>query len=309
MVKVYLNVPIERKNEAKTRGCKWDKKEKSWYYMKVNDEDLPEELGSMFEVREPLAAITIIGEDLSYGGNELFVDPIPSTACFVNVRYAVSSDDWIRICKFVCQRAKYKCEICTSKRSLEVHERWSYQTETKIQKLERLVCLCKKCHSATHYYFSKYNGKELVTFEHLKKVKKLDDYQAHKHIKDAATRNKELSEIEWIMDISVITNSGIILKENLSKEKFISDVFDKKAKEQKRKFFKSAKMNLIEQNELEKDKEIEELKGEITRLELENEELKKLKEEIEMLKSENENLKKIVLENVKKSIGKRRVIR
>jgi len=51
--KVYLNVPFERKDEAKAiYGCRWDQDIKSWYCMKSNQEAIEEFGNSNQQVEE-----------------------------------------------------------------------------------------------------------------------------------------------------------------------------------------------------------------------------------------------------------------
>lgn len=51
------------------------------------------------------------GEDRSFGQG-LFVDPIPETSWYVNVRSAVAARDWYRIRQMVYRRAGHRCEAC-----------------------------------------------------------------------------------------------------------------------------------------------------------------------------------------------------
>ena len=54
---------------------------------------------------------SLAGEDRTLGQG-LFVDLIPSTSWFTNVRSAVSERDWFRIRKMVYRRAGQRCEAC-----------------------------------------------------------------------------------------------------------------------------------------------------------------------------------------------------
>ena len=93
----------------------------------------------------------IIGEDRTYGGNQLFIDLIPRCCWFSSIRAALVKSDWDRVRHFVYQRAANKCECCNSTEKLEAHERWEYDQEQQTQKLKRIIALCQKCHLATHF--------------------------------------------------------------------------------------------------------------------------------------------------------------
>lgn len=102
----YLYVPFDKKDKAKAMGAKFDWDQKKWYapnnenYLVTrwgfNDKSLTE----------------LIEEDKTFGGNQLFVDLIPSSCWFTNVRYCVDPKDWERLRKYVYGRANYKCEVC-----------------------------------------------------------------------------------------------------------------------------------------------------------------------------------------------------
>ena len=44
--------------------------------------------------------------------------------------------------------------------------------------------------------------------EHIKKVRKINDEELKEHIKEAYEIWKERNKIEWIIDLSIITNSN-----------------------------------------------------------------------------------------------------
>ena len=89
------------------------------------------------------------GEDRLYGGNKFYVDTIPPTAFFSNLRASMSQYEWKKLSEYTRKRAGGRCEICSSDRRPEAHERLSFDASTRVQKLERLMCLCKACHLGT----------------------------------------------------------------------------------------------------------------------------------------------------------------
>ncbi len=198
----YLNIPYKDRKIAKEYGAIWDKNEKKWMCEKDNElcniyQKFPEE-------------VKIIGEDRLIGGNDLYIDMIPKTSYFKNVRNCFSNSDWDIIRNHIYNRVGNRCECCGAKRSkyLEAHERWIYDYETKTQKLIRIIALCKLCHQATHYGHSKVTKDITKINEHIKKVRKINDEELNKHIKEAYEIWKERNEIKWNIDLSIITNSG-----------------------------------------------------------------------------------------------------
>ena len=92
---------------------------------------------------------------------------------------------------------------------LEAHERWSYHEDTRIQKLERIIALCHRCHSATHYGLSGLRGVHKFAEKHLMKVNGWTEEQVSNHCVEQSMLWKERSKCEWKLDVSLITNSGL----------------------------------------------------------------------------------------------------
>lgn len=201
---VYLNIPYSGRKIAKEFGAIWDKDCKRWFC-----EDESNELCQLFEVYKK---IDIIGEDRTVGGNELFIDMIPKTSYFKNVRSIFNECDWNLIRHHIYERAGHRCECCGAKRSkyLEAHERWIFDYETRTQKLIRIIALCRLCHQATHYGRSKVTKEISKINTHIMKVRKINEIELKNHIKEAFEIWKKRNEVKWIIDISIITNSGFI---------------------------------------------------------------------------------------------------
>ena len=203
---VYLNIPYKEKKVAKEYGAIWDKDIKRWFC-----EDESNELCNIYERYKE---ISIIGEDRTFGGEELYIDMIPKTSYFKNVRSLFNDTDWNLIRHHIYERSSHRCECCGVKRFkyLDAHERWIYDYETKTQKLIRIIALCRPCHQATHFGHSKKTKNIDKIKEHLKKVKKINDIELENHIREAYNIWNDRNKIEWIIDTSIISNSGFEIK-------------------------------------------------------------------------------------------------
>jgi hypothetical protein len=117
---------------------------------------------------------------------------------------------------YIYERVNNRCECCGRKRSkyLEAHERWEFNEETKIQKLVRIIALCKLCHSATHYGHSKRRKNMDNINMHIKKINNFTDEELQTHIKEAYKTWNERNKIKWELDFSIITNSGFEIKKS-----------------------------------------------------------------------------------------------
>lgn len=246
MTITYFIVPYKQKDDAKKLGAKWDGNKKLWYVDNTNKKN---KLLEMFE--EYKSFDNIIGENREFNGSDLFIDLIPETSWFNNVRSCISGKDWLRIRKYAYERVNYKCECCglfckfekeyddedfeddsdeeleqecnnefNKKKELkkwntirlEAHERWSYDNINKIQKLERIIALCHRCHSATHYGLTKLRGLSNHADKHLMKINKWNKEQLLNHSKEQWNIWAERNKVKWNTDVSIISNSGIKLK-------------------------------------------------------------------------------------------------
>ena len=155
-------------------------------------------------------------EDRTYGGNDLFIDLIPKTSWFKNIRSCFSKKDWDIIRKYIYERVDYKCECCSKNcfesNDLEAHERWSYDIDTETQKIMRIIALCKKCHLATHYGYCQVIGLTNVINKHIKEVKNINDEQLNNHINEAFNLWNMRNMYNWNLDLSMIENAGFKIK-------------------------------------------------------------------------------------------------
>lgn len=222
MEKTYIDVPFERKNIAKSMGARWDIHEKTWFTL--NDNPKFKELLNTFPALENLqpdgvplrvsASWALPGEDRLFGGNHLFVDLIPSSCWFTNVRSAVASKHWTALRVAVISRANNSCECCSHTHSdLECHERWDFNDAGKTQTLKRLVSICPDCHESTHIGAAKVHGRYSEALQHLMDANHWTKTVAENHVRSAFSLWEERSKSTWTLDLSIITNAGIAVKE------------------------------------------------------------------------------------------------
>ncbi|MEU5429066.1 DUF5710 domain-containing protein [Streptomyces olivoreticuli] len=209
--RIWLDVPYAEKDQAKKAGARWDPAAKRWY--------APREGMTMLEpwAAAPDVADLLPGEDRTLG-NGLFVDLVPSSCWFTNVRSCVSPRDWERLRRMITRRAGMRCEACgagedrQTKRWLEAHERWIYDDTSRTQRLKRLICLCTDCHTVTHYGYAQVRGLESKAFAHLIKVTKMDGVTARRHIDSAFALWRRRSATTWKLDLSILTDAGVTIK-------------------------------------------------------------------------------------------------
>ena len=205
------------------------------------------ELAEAYNNKDNQNNMNLVGEDRSYGGNLLYKDLIPRTTWFNNVRKCVTKGSWDKLRKRIYERVNYKCECCNkdcrvrktytgeeyedekitppsdefnahdelsrwNTIQLEAHERWSFDYENQIQKLERIIALCHRCHTATHLGLADLRGLKQLAFKHMKKVNDWNDEQLRQHNEEQSAIWHKRNRIDWKLNIDIVTKSGIEVK-------------------------------------------------------------------------------------------------
>lgn len=208
--RAYLDVPYAEKDAAKALGARWDQAAKRWF------DPRPPTAGLERWAARPAVPDLLPGEDRAFGAG-LFVDMVPSSCWFTNVRTCVSQQDWERLRRMITRRAGQKCEACgagedrAARRWLEAHERWAYDERTGVQALRRLICLCSACHLSTHMGYANVTGRADEAFAHLRAVTGMDDAEAWRHVYAANDTWTARSRRNWTLDLSMLTDAGVTL--------------------------------------------------------------------------------------------------
>ncbi|MGW7532550.1 DUF5710 domain-containing protein [Amycolatopsis sp. NPDC054798] len=210
--RIWLDVPFQEKDDAKAIGARWDQAARRWYAPRQGIAGL-----ARWAAREEVPEL-LPGEDHGFGSG-LFIDLVPSSCWFTNVRSCVSVQDWERLRRMLLRRAQSRCEACRrsedrdAKRWLEAHERWSFDSATRTQKLVRLICLCTDCHQATHYGLAQVRGRDAAAFMHLRTVTGMGEQAAREHVREAFEVWRFRSRTSWSLDLTMLTDAGITLAE------------------------------------------------------------------------------------------------
>jgi Domain of unknown function (DUF5710) len=199
----WLDVPYSEKDEAKALGARWDADERRWYAPRADMGGL-ERWAAL-----PDLPILLPGEDRSFGSG-LFVDLVPASCWFTNVRSCIGERDWERVRRMVIERAEHRCEVCGRiDHGLHVHERWSYDDERQVQSLRRLISLCPGCHETTHMGLANVRGRAAQARAHLLAVAGMSEAEADEHIEAAFALWDRRSASEWTLEIGMLEQAGI----------------------------------------------------------------------------------------------------
>jgi hypothetical protein len=211
IARIWLDVPYGEKDEAKAHGARWDPGARRWYAPR------PDMAGLARWMARPEVPELLPGEDRGFGPG-LFVDLVPRSCWFTNVRSCVSEQDWERLRRMITARAGQRCEAChrpadrEAGRWLEAHERWAYDDATRTQSLRRLICLCTDCHQATHYGLATVKGQDAQAMKHLCAVTGLSRPDVEQLIEAAFETWHQRSLTTWELDLSMLTSAGITVR-------------------------------------------------------------------------------------------------
>lgn len=82
---------------------------------------------------------------------KLEMELVPEGCWYQNLRSFLPPKLWDVVRKDAYARAGGRCMVCGKAGRLEAHERWSYDMETHVQKLETVIAVCRDCHAVIHY--------------------------------------------------------------------------------------------------------------------------------------------------------------
>lgn len=202
-----IHVPYAEKDEAKALGAKWHRDMRTWFVPSGVD------LAPFSKWTERLV------DDGIAGAGGLYVDLVPKTAWFSNLRSELSEDEWNAVRKQVYSNSGSVCSICSGrgpKHPVEAHERWIFDIETRTQTLLRIEALCPACHEATHMGLANVKGNGERAAKRLMYVNGWTPEQVDSHVANAFMTWEYLSRIDdWKLDASALLAYSGLTEETL----------------------------------------------------------------------------------------------
>ncbi len=136
---------------------------------------------------------------------KLQIELVPDGCWYLNLRTALPKKVWEEIRKDAIASSSEKCSICGKKASrLEAHEQWSYDEKKGIQKLERVIAVCKDCHSAIHMERTQLFGDIKRAEDHYMRVNNCTYSEMKKDRSEANIIHQRRNNIEWQTDTSFL---------------------------------------------------------------------------------------------------------
>ena len=139
---------------------------------------------------------------------KLTFELVPEECWYSNLRSVLKPGDWDKVRYDAYARAGGKCMICGRwTRRLEAHEKWSYDENKALQKLEDVVALCRNCHEVKHIGRTQLIGRGMDAMEHFMKVNGGSQMDYHAALSAANEEYLRRNRVEgWITDISWLKN-------------------------------------------------------------------------------------------------------
>ena len=131
---------------------------------------------------------------------------VPDSCWYSNLRSILKPKAWDIIRKDAYKRADGKCMICKRKATrLEAHERWSYDEENAMQKLEEVIAVCHSCHSVIHIGRTQLLGDEEKAIAHFCRVNECSYSDYIKELGKANEYHRRRNQIpEWGLDLKYL---------------------------------------------------------------------------------------------------------
>lgn len=129
---------------------------------------------------------------------------VPDSCWYSNLRSILTREQWDTVRRDAYARAKGRCMICGAiTRRLEAHEKWSYQEDKGIQKLEDVVAVCSACHSVIHIGRTQLVGDERAACEHYMKVNGVSYSEYRRALGRANEDHRRRNAVkEWLLDLT-----------------------------------------------------------------------------------------------------------
>ena len=128
---------------------------------------------------------------------------VPEECWYSNLRSVLTPTDWDKVRKDAYARAGWRCRICGEKGKLEAHEKWSYNDEKALQKLEDVLALCHNCHEVKHISRTQLMGRGDDAMYWFMQVNGCSQMEFHEALGAANAEYRERNKIEgWVTDVS-----------------------------------------------------------------------------------------------------------
>lgn len=131
---------------------------------------------------------------------------VPDGCWYSNLRSVLTPAQWNYVKKRVKSLSGGKCAVCGAPSArLEAHERWSYDEEKGVQKLEGVIAVCRACHEVIHIGRTQLMGREKEACAHFMEVNGCSYAEYRAALGRANEEHRRRNKVaEWKLDISAL---------------------------------------------------------------------------------------------------------
>ncbi|MBQ8319880.1 MAG: HNH endonuclease [Clostridia bacterium] len=141
---------------------------------------------------------------------KLCFEMVPESCWRANLRSALAPEDWDKVRKTAYAANGHRCYFCGAQGRLEAHERWSYDENNAVQKLEGVVALCSRCHEVVHIGRTYAVGRGDEAMEQFMRVNGCTQSEYHEALGKANEEYLRRNKIEnWSIDLTWLKERGI----------------------------------------------------------------------------------------------------
>ena len=197
--KIYLNVPFIDKEKVKSLECIWDMTNKQWFVWSTSAHK-----------QILLNQYALSGENIHFGDNILSINTTPQVCWFTSFKDCLGVLDFNKLSNHVVSRAGNLCEYCGNNNTqLDIAPLWSYNFQSRNQRLERVVSVCFPCYCVTKITQNSVDsGDSTACTNHLMQIRKFTDQELTTYNQDIKITQEHHDEILWTLDISILTQAG-----------------------------------------------------------------------------------------------------
>jgi hypothetical protein len=155
------------------------------------------------------------------GKAKIETELVPMAMHGINVRSRVDYKTWMKIAhkSHYLNMVRFKlpqhaCEVCKSngykqgfEHPLEAHEEWSFDHDTRTQKLTRIRSLCPLCHKAVHIGLADKQGYGERVRKHMARVNGWTADQVEAHIAQAKDTVRAMNQMgQYKLDLTYLND-------------------------------------------------------------------------------------------------------
>jgi hypothetical protein len=155
----------------------------------------------------------------------LTIQLVPQPLWYKSLNKLLPRDAWDTVRRSVYRQYQHHCAHCgAGKQMMFCHERWLYDDEQHVARLDGFEAVCKRCNLVTHLGYATVSGQTEGLMEHFCQVNGCDEAAFHAHRHEAGARWAERSAFfAWRidfgaygarLDMSKVAAAGLLCQED-----------------------------------------------------------------------------------------------